>query len=252
MVVSRAGEVGAQEESGRTAVTLHRPVLTWSSSRSANLSDSYFTNRQDRYVFLQDCPEVADFFTELVDAVGDVSLQLQGDDTVNVLEGMVHPYKGRALGCTTRPSVWVGGLATGCGDGWQSLILLLLLQPDGGDSLAIREGVSPGRWARGLWACSSGVSLEPGRSYRKQPAQRRPCSGLDSCHSRVWLCGAAPLRSVASGLESERRSQQLCLLEIDRPRGGICIPAIPVVVTSRTLRRSAAEFAPASAVWGRG
>uniref|UniRef100_G3U862 CDP-diacylglycerol--glycerol-3-phosphate 3-phosphatidyltransferase n=1 Tax=Loxodonta africana TaxID=9785 RepID=G3U862_LOXAF len=66
----------------------------------ANLSDSYFTNRQDRYVFLQDCPEVADFFTELVDAVGDVSLQLQGDDTVQVVEGMVHPYKGdRAAYC---------------------------------------------------------------------------------------------------------------------------------------------------------
>lgn len=66
----------------------------------ANLSDSYFTNRQDRYVFLQDCPEIADFFTELVDAVGDVSLQLQGDDTVHVVEGMVHPYKGdRAAYC---------------------------------------------------------------------------------------------------------------------------------------------------------
>ncbi|KAH0517897.1 CDP-diacylglycerol--glycerol-3-phosphate 3-phosphatidyltransferase, mitochondrial [Microtus ochrogaster] len=66
----------------------------------ANLSDSYFTNRQDRYVFLQDCAEIADFFTELVDAVGDVSLQLQGDDTVDVVDGMVHPYKGdRAAYC---------------------------------------------------------------------------------------------------------------------------------------------------------
>uniref|UniRef100_A0AC11EH61 Phosphatidylglycerophosphate synthase 1 n=1 Tax=Ovis aries TaxID=9940 RepID=A0AC11EH61_SHEEP len=66
----------------------------------ANLSDSYFTNRQDRYVFLQDCPEIADFFTELVDAVGDVSLQLQGDDSVQMVEGMVHPYKGdRAAYC---------------------------------------------------------------------------------------------------------------------------------------------------------
>ncbi|XP_052611861.1 CDP-diacylglycerol--glycerol-3-phosphate 3-phosphatidyltransferase, mitochondrial isoform X3 [Peromyscus californicus insignis] len=66
----------------------------------ANLSDSYFTNRQDRYVFLQDCVEIADFFTELVDAVGDVSLQLQGDDTVDVVDGMVHPYKGdRAAYC---------------------------------------------------------------------------------------------------------------------------------------------------------
>uniref|UniRef100_A0A3Q3ABF7 CDP-diacylglycerol--glycerol-3-phosphate 3-phosphatidyltransferase n=1 Tax=Kryptolebias marmoratus TaxID=37003 RepID=A0A3Q3ABF7_KRYMA len=60
----------------------------------ANLSDSYFTNRQDRYVLLENCREVADFFSNLVEAVGDVSLQLQPDDSVTVLEGMVHPYKG--------------------------------------------------------------------------------------------------------------------------------------------------------------
>ncbi|KAL3967938.1 E3 ubiquitin-protein ligase [Sarotherodon galilaeus] len=60
----------------------------------ANLSDSYFTNRQDRYVLLENCREVADFFCDLVEAVGDVSLQLQPDDSVTMLEGMVHPYKG--------------------------------------------------------------------------------------------------------------------------------------------------------------
>ncbi|KYO41014.1 CDP-diacylglycerol--glycerol-3-phosphate 3-phosphatidyltransferase, mitochondrial isoform B [Alligator mississippiensis] len=60
----------------------------------ANLSDSYFTNRQDRYILLRDSPEIADFFTELVNAIGDVSLQLQEDDTVQMIEGMVHPYQG--------------------------------------------------------------------------------------------------------------------------------------------------------------
>ncbi|KAG8446448.1 hypothetical protein GDO86_014053 [Hymenochirus boettgeri] len=40
----------------------------------ANLSDSYFTNRQD--------------------PVSDVSLQLQPDDTVQAVEGMEHPYQG--------------------------------------------------------------------------------------------------------------------------------------------------------------
>nr|XP_040032951.1 CDP-diacylglycerol--glycerol-3-phosphate 3-phosphatidyltransferase, mitochondrial [Gasterosteus aculeatus aculeatus] len=60
----------------------------------ANLSDSYFTNRQDRYVLLENCGEVADFFSDLVDAVGDVSLQLQPDDSVTMLDGMVHPYNG--------------------------------------------------------------------------------------------------------------------------------------------------------------
>ncbi|MBN3313449.1 PGPS1 protein, partial [Atractosteus spatula] len=61
----------------------------------ANLSDSYFTNRQDRYVLLQGCREVADFFAELVGAVADSSLQLQPDDGVRMQEGRVHPYKGR-------------------------------------------------------------------------------------------------------------------------------------------------------------
>ncbi|KAM3859650.1 CDP-diacylglycerol--glycerol-3-phosphate 3-phosphatidyltransferase, mitochondrial [Diretmus argenteus] len=60
----------------------------------ANLSDSYFTNRQDRYVLLDNCGDMADFFSELVGAVGDASLQLQPDDSVTMLEGMVHPYKG--------------------------------------------------------------------------------------------------------------------------------------------------------------
>uniref|UniRef100_A0A4W5KI57 CDP-diacylglycerol--glycerol-3-phosphate 3-phosphatidyltransferase n=1 Tax=Hucho hucho TaxID=62062 RepID=A0A4W5KI57_9TELE len=60
----------------------------------ANLSDSYFTNRQDRYVLLENCGEVADFFSDLVGAVGDVSLQLQTDNSVSMMYGMVHPYRG--------------------------------------------------------------------------------------------------------------------------------------------------------------
>ncbi|KAM4692459.1 CDP-diacylglycerol--glycerol-3-phosphate 3-phosphatidyltransferase, mitochondrial isoform 1-T2 [Rhinophrynus dorsalis] len=60
----------------------------------ANLSDSYFVNRQDRYVLLQGCKEVADFFSELVGAVGDISLQLNPDDSVQAEEGMEHPYQG--------------------------------------------------------------------------------------------------------------------------------------------------------------
>uniref|UniRef100_A0A8B9KHB3 CDP-diacylglycerol--glycerol-3-phosphate 3-phosphatidyltransferase n=1 Tax=Astyanax mexicanus TaxID=7994 RepID=A0A8B9KHB3_ASTMX len=67
----------------------------------ANLSDSYFTNRQDRYVLLEGCREVADFFAELVRAVSDVSLQLESDDSVHTKEGMVHPYKGNRTDFST-------------------------------------------------------------------------------------------------------------------------------------------------------
>lgn len=73
-------------------------------------------------MFLQDCPEIADFFTELVDAVGDVSLQLQGDDTVQVVEGMVHPYRGRVLGSAALLSWWGGRVRVG-----QSPLLVALL-----------------------------------------------------------------------------------------------------------------------------
>ncbi|XP_072882354.1 CDP-diacylglycerol--glycerol-3-phosphate 3-phosphatidyltransferase, mitochondrial [Hemitrygon akajei] len=60
----------------------------------ANLSDSYFTNRQDRYVLLRDCREIADFFDELVGAVSDISLQLEQNGTADVKPGMIHPFTG--------------------------------------------------------------------------------------------------------------------------------------------------------------
>lgn len=87
-------------------------------------------------MFLQDCAEIADFFTELVDAVGDVSLQLQGDDTVQVVDGMVHPYKGRAWlrrplglreeGCRAH----LGRPCPRCRREGAGLLLLLILKPE--------------------------------------------------------------------------------------------------------------------------
>ncbi|XP_077594640.1 CDP-diacylglycerol--glycerol-3-phosphate 3-phosphatidyltransferase, mitochondrial isoform X1 [Stigmatopora nigra] len=70
----------------------------------ANLSESYFSNRQDRYVLLEDCGQLADFFSELVDAVGDVSLQLASDDSVAMRDGMVHPYQGNRQDFSTAAS----------------------------------------------------------------------------------------------------------------------------------------------------
>lgn len=159
------------------------------SSRSANLSDSYFTNRQDRYVFLQDCADVADFFTELVDAVGDVSLQLQGDDTVRVVEGMVHPYQGgRGPRC---PRAGAGGVRAE--ESSLCLVLLLSLEPDRATHWpsavpcgrgSSREGV----WGQGCWSPPSSALL----------AQRlcaRPHCGL-CCRPGSWLSG--PLCSCGS------------------------------------------------------
>lgn len=61
----------------------------------ANLSDSYFTNRQDRYVMLKEAPGLADFFSRLVRAVASFSFQLSPDQTLKLNEDLkVHPFEG--------------------------------------------------------------------------------------------------------------------------------------------------------------
>ncbi|OCT62579.1 hypothetical protein XELAEV_18043662mg [Xenopus laevis] len=60
----------------------------------AAYEDLHQTNQQDHYVLFQGCSELADFFSDLVGAVSEVSLQLQSDDTVETEEGMEHHYEG--------------------------------------------------------------------------------------------------------------------------------------------------------------
>ena len=59
----------------------------------ANLSDSYFTNRQDRYMLIKDSPEIANFFQDLVRTVSGLSFRLHHDDTVALPDSLrCHPY----------------------------------------------------------------------------------------------------------------------------------------------------------------
>ncbi|XP_069940156.1 CDP-diacylglycerol--glycerol-3-phosphate 3-phosphatidyltransferase, mitochondrial isoform X3 [Cherax quadricarinatus] len=61
----------------------------------ANLSNDYFTNRQDRYFVFDDCPQLADFYHKIIDTVSKFSLQLQTDNTTTVLpDTIVHPFMG--------------------------------------------------------------------------------------------------------------------------------------------------------------
>lgn len=61
----------------------------------ANLSDQYFTNRQDRYVLIKDCPELANFFEGLVQGVAGASFQLKANDEVELSSATAaHPYEG--------------------------------------------------------------------------------------------------------------------------------------------------------------
>ena len=61
---------------------------------SANLSESYFTNRQDRYIHFRDCPEMANYLADLTKAVTSFSFQLQSDDTTTVPQDAPHPFLG--------------------------------------------------------------------------------------------------------------------------------------------------------------
>lgn len=61
----------------------------------ANLSNDYFTNRQDRYVAIENCPALADFYHRLIGAVSRYSLQLHKDNSTNMLPDVnVHPFLG--------------------------------------------------------------------------------------------------------------------------------------------------------------
>ena len=62
----------------------------------ANLSQDYFTSRQDRYVLIENCPALADYYEGLVDTVATFSLVMdrEGEFRTNK-EFNSHPFKGK-------------------------------------------------------------------------------------------------------------------------------------------------------------
>ncbi|XP_076293454.1 phosphatidylglycerophosphate synthase 1 isoform X2 [Lasioglossum baleicum] len=64
----------------------------------ANLSNDYFTNRQDRYFVIRDCKELCDFYSELIEKVGEFSFLLRPDGTT-VLNSTAnaHPFKDKPI-----------------------------------------------------------------------------------------------------------------------------------------------------------
>ncbi len=61
----------------------------------SNLSNTYFTNRQDRYILIRNCPLLADFYAHIIDAVSSCSFLLQPNAIVNLDERCsIHPYAG--------------------------------------------------------------------------------------------------------------------------------------------------------------
>lgn len=62
----------------------------------ANLSHDYFTNRQDRYVLVKNCGQLADFFDGLIDILSDMSLQLHESNRTTFPKRSYHPYEGNS------------------------------------------------------------------------------------------------------------------------------------------------------------
>uniref|UniRef100_A0A7E4V5L4 CDP-diacylglycerol--glycerol-3-phosphate 3-phosphatidyltransferase n=1 Tax=Panagrellus redivivus TaxID=6233 RepID=A0A7E4V5L4_PANRE len=61
----------------------------------ANLSDSYFVDRQDRYVMIKDNKSLVSFFDSVFKAVSGSSFRLKGDGKLELPnECTVHPYEG--------------------------------------------------------------------------------------------------------------------------------------------------------------
>jgi len=73
------------------------------------LSNDYFTNRQDRYVLIEDCGPLADFYDGLVSRVSEFSLQLDEGNKVQLHSSWKwHPYDGKReeFESAARQSVW--------------------------------------------------------------------------------------------------------------------------------------------------
>lgn len=47
----------------------------------ANLNEQYFTNRQDRYIYVRNCPQLGDYLERLIQAIGSISMHLNSDGT---------------------------------------------------------------------------------------------------------------------------------------------------------------------------
>ena len=62
----------------------------------ANLSGDYFTNRQDRYVVIEGCSELADYYEGLVDSVASFSLVMDKEEKFETEKELVnHPHEGQ-------------------------------------------------------------------------------------------------------------------------------------------------------------
>ena len=59
----------------------------------ANLSEDYFTDRQDRCMVIQDCEPLADYFDDLIQVMTDCSFNVDNNGDLRMLPTYPEPYK---------------------------------------------------------------------------------------------------------------------------------------------------------------
>ncbi|CAF1487969.1 unnamed protein product, partial [Adineta ricciae] len=60
----------------------------------ANLNRAYFDNRQDRYLKLNHCPDLCQFFIDIIETVGKQSFKVKLDHPEPIFLGENHPFEG--------------------------------------------------------------------------------------------------------------------------------------------------------------
>lgn len=59
----------------------------------ANLSNDYFTNRQDRYIVIRNSPQLCNFFESLIDTISEYSFKTNENGEVSY-DNEHHPFEG--------------------------------------------------------------------------------------------------------------------------------------------------------------
>lgn len=69
-------------------------ICTYVLHFSANLSQSYFTDRQDRYLQFCQCSDMANYFCDIIQTVSEFSFHLQCNNETSYPVNTPHPYLG--------------------------------------------------------------------------------------------------------------------------------------------------------------
>lgn len=78
---------------------------------SANLSNDYFKNRQDRYFMIENCGDLCDFYSNLVETIAEFSFELLPDGSTCYSDRVnSHPFRSGSEEFADEASERIGNL----------------------------------------------------------------------------------------------------------------------------------------------